>query len=41
MDYLQYAIYFGIFMAGIFAHEGAHAMFAYHFKLNPEVDLWK
>ena len=27
-------------MAGIFAHEGAHALFAYHFKLNPEVDLW-
>jgi len=40
MDYLQYIIYFGIFMLGIFSHEGAHAMVAYHFKLNPEVDLW-
>ena len=40
MDILQYLIYFGIFMMGIFSHEGAHAMFAHFYKLNPEVDLW-
>lgn len=40
MDYLQYLIYFGVFMAGIFSHEGAHALFASFYKLNPEIDLW-